>query len=185
MSPTCRAPSGTPPRPGRRLREAGARGVPGREIGDPDVPVLAGSFAGTDPRFLRGSTGAGIREVTTGWLFHPYDDTGFKALKALRRLQLAHGDHARVWITEFGWPTGRDPKWHVSEATQAADLPRAYQDLSKLKFVRAAMMYDLRDEGTDPLNMEDNFGLVRRDFTRSRPSRRCRRSFAAGRCWAG
>ncbi len=31
--------------------------------------------------------------------------------------------------------------------------------------IEAAGAYNLRDKGTDPSSMEDNFGLVERDFT--------------------
>lgn len=145
----------------RLLRAA----YPAAKAGDPAVPVLAGALAKADLPFLEALYANGIQGYYDGLSVHPYDDRGFAALRALRTRQLAHGDTRPVWVTEFGWPTGGDPQWHVTPTAQAANIGTAVLDLGRLPWVRSAFVYNLRDKGTDAGWMEDNFGLLRRDFS--------------------
>lgn len=70
-----------------------------------------------------------------------------------------------VWATEFGWPTVHNPAT-VSESDQANYLARLYVTglaggLDKL------FVYQFHDQGP---NSDDNFGLVRSDWTTPKPS---------------
>jgi hypothetical protein len=138
---------------------------PAAKTGNPAVPVLAGALAGSDTSFLQALYADGIIGSYDGLSSHPYADPGFTRLSALHAAQLAAGDGTPVWATEFGYPTGAGPQWHVSEADQASNLLRDFADIDTLPWVAAALIYDVRDDGTDPGNMEDNFGLVHRDFS--------------------
>jgi hypothetical protein len=138
---------------------------PAAKAGNAAVPVLAGALAGSDASFLQALYANGIMGFYDGLSSHPYADPGFGHLSALHATQLGAGDGTPVWATEFGYPTGAGPQWHVSEADQASHLLRDFADIDTLHWVAAAVIYDVRDDGTDPANMEDNFGLVHRDFS--------------------
>jgi polysaccharide biosynthesis protein PslG len=138
---------------------------PAAKAGNPAVPVLAGALAGSDASFLQALYADGIMGFYDGVSSHPYADPGFGHLSALHAAQLAAGDGTPVWATEFGYATGAGPQWHVSEADQAFHILRDFADIDTLHWVATAIIYDLRDDGTDPANMEDNFGLVHRDFS--------------------
>jgi hypothetical protein len=144
----------------RLLRAA----YPAAKAGDPDVPVLAGSLAGADRPFLARLYAAGIRGSYDGLAIHPYGESR-AGTRAIRAAQLAAGDRAPIWVTEFGWTSCRGASGCVSERAQADDTARAFQALGRMPYVKAATAYDLREDGTDPSAFEDNFGLVNRDFS--------------------
>ncbi|MGI8512986.1 MAG: cellulase family glycosylhydrolase [Solirubrobacteraceae bacterium] len=138
---------------------------PAAKAANAEVPVLAGSISGNDRVFLQDLYAAGAKGFYDGMAIHPYNDTGFSDLKLMRAAQTAAGDSTPIWVTEFGFPTGTSSQWHVSETQQANLLTTSLSDLAALPWVKAAIVYNLRDKGTNPNNMEDNFGLLRRDYT--------------------
>ncbi len=72
------------------------------------------------------------------------------------------GRAPQVWITEFGWPV--NPKLPgQDEASQAGNLVRSYLLSRRAAAVRVLFWYDLMDDGTDPDNIEHNFGLLHHD----------------------
>ncbi|MGI8511485.1 MAG: cellulase family glycosylhydrolase [Solirubrobacteraceae bacterium] len=129
------------------------------------IPVLAGSISGNDRVFLSGLYAAGAMGSYDGMAIHPYNDTGFADLKLMRAVQTTAGDTAPIWITEFGFPTGTSTQWHVSETEQANRITSSFTDLNAIPWVEAAIVYQLRDKGTNAAAMEDNFGLLRRDYS--------------------
>jgi hypothetical protein len=136
------------------------------KAGDPNVPVIVGSLSGTDRTFLRSLYADGIKGSEDGIAVHPYNDSrGFGGLTALHGDMVAQGDNNPVYVTEFGWPTGSDSQWHVSDTDQSTDIRNGYADLGQLPWVALASLYNLRDKGTDPSDMEQNFGVVRRDYS--------------------
>ncbi len=137
---------------------------PAAKAGDTRVPVLAGALSGSDPAYLAQLYANGIKGSYDGLSVHPYADPGFAKMAVFRATEQANSDDAPVWATEFGAPTGSDRQWNVSEAKQAELLTRDFADLDRLGWVGAAVIYNLRDKGTDSSNMEDNFGLVRRNY---------------------
>lgn len=108
---------------------------------------------------------------------HPYSfparpiDPSTDSWNTFHRMPLLHGVMVRngdgdkkMWITEFGAPTGTSPA-AVSEGEQAAILAAAFEAVAQLSFVGPMFVYALRDYGTDPSEPEDNFGLLRHDFS--------------------
>lgn len=87
----------------------------------------------------------------------------------------------RVWVTEIGWPTCG--KWVYRETDQAAYLARFLMTAAGSGKVHSVYGYDLVDDGFNPLERENSFGIVRRDFT---PKPACRavakvyRTFVSG-----
>jgi polysaccharide biosynthesis protein PslG len=100
----------------------------------------------------------------------------FTQTKYLHDLMVVKGDGAKkVWGTEAGAPTGADigactpnnPGRSVSEASQSqfvADYFKGwYQDFGS--FTGPLFWFQIRDNGTDRNNSDDNLGLIRRDFS--------------------
>ncbi len=86
-----------------------------------------------------------------------------------------HGDGAKkVWGTEAGAPTGADlgvcesglPAVSVSEAVQAWDVHEYLSGWTTFSaFTGPLIWFSIRDGGTNPWVRDDNFGLLRRNFT--------------------
>jgi hypothetical protein len=105
-------------------------------------------------------------------------------LKWIREGMLAQGDTSPVWITEFGWTSCNigSGRWCVTEDQQAQYLHDSFPLIDQLGFVRSAIVYNLRNKGTDPNDSESNFGLVRRDYT-LKPSYAAVKAGMAGTAW--
>ncbi|PRX90059.1 beta-glucosidase [Paraburkholderia sp. BL25I1N1] len=74
------------------------------------------------------------------------------------------GRPLQVWVTEMGWPVNpKEPG--QDEAMQAANLVRSYLLSRRYGTVRVLFWYDFVDDGTDPYNIEHNFGLLHYDLT--------------------
>jgi polysaccharide biosynthesis protein PslG len=98
---------------------------------------------------------------------------------SLRSLMVSNGDGAkRIWATEFGAPTDGPAGTHVSEATQASMIARAYGVWRGYEWGGPLFTYSGRDRGTSASTNQNFFGLVRRDFTR-KPAFRAYRTAAA------
>jgi polysaccharide biosynthesis protein PslG len=95
-----------------------------------------------------------------------------------RSILRAHGDGAKkIWATEFGFPTGRTPR-DVTEAKQAQLLRKSLNDLVRRPWAGPAFVYSYRDSGTNERNVEQNFGVVRYDYS-PKPAYRVFQSAAA------
>lgn len=153
---------------------------PAAKQGDPHVPVLAGSLSGADLPFLGQLYQDGIIGSYDGLAIHPYcfprppdlrvaqgDDPRWafaSGLAAIHAAQERAGDRAKLWLTEFGWPTGNTSR-EVSGAEQAQYIDNALHLAGGMSYVRAATVYELHDEGNSPSNWWDNFGLLNADRT--------------------
>jgi hypothetical protein len=104
-----------------RHAEVVAAGLPNSKLG---VPFL---------RFLSGMYRAGAKRWFDTLALHPYARSikGLFRLAALARRRMnAHGDRARLWITELGWSTGGDASiFRVGEQGQAARISAALRGL--------------------------------------------------------
>ena len=79
-------------------------------------------------------------------------------LRLMGQLTAQFGEEKPVWITELGFPTCQGLKG-VSEERQAQLLVRAH--LAALAAgARVVQWYDFRDDGTDPADCEQSFGLI-------------------------
>lgn len=150
----------------------------------PELPVLAASFALADTDFLQALYDDGdIAGSYDGMAWHPYthpysprasaDEAGVASsfadgAAALRRIMRRHGDgRAELWATEAGATTCREgvDERCVDAQTQARWV-RAYVEVARdVPGLRALVIYNLRDKGTDPEDVEHGFGLLRRDFS--------------------
>jgi hypothetical protein len=152
------------PRPAADYARLLRAAYPAAKAGDADVPVLAASLAGADRSFLSRLYAAGIRGSYDGLAIHPYGESR-AGTRSIHAAQVAAGDRTPLWITEFGWTSCRGSGSCVSERRQADNTARAFGVFARMPYVRAATAYDLREDGTDPSEAEDNFGLVNQDFS--------------------
>ncbi|MEA3214010.1 MAG: polysaccharide biosynthesis protein PslG [Acidimicrobiia bacterium] len=104
---------------------------------------------------------------------HPYTfpenpaapSTAFARLPLIRDLMVERGDRdKKVWLTEFGAPTGTAPG-SVTEAGQAGILEEGYLRALRWDWVGGIFLYQLRDAGPDQADLEENFGLLRHDYS--------------------
>lgn len=152
---------------------------PAAKAGNPNVPVLAGALSFADAPFLDALYAHGIKGFADGISVHPYNEwrdpgdlwqpqyrkwTLVSGLDWIRQRQRAAGDANPIWITEFGWTTGTNTRWHVTEGQQALYTRRAFPVLDGLPYVKASLLYNLRNKNSDPADQEGNFGVVTRDF---------------------
>lgn len=146
---------------------------------DPDVLVVGPCAAGpgdlTDPTSLAAL--AWIERVLDGrtplfdvFSFHPYEgrrspeQAGLvQTVQRLRHLLLTAGRPTRLWITEQGWASDNMTP-ALDDMQQARLLVRAYL-LSRMAQVEVYVWYDSRNDGVAKADPEDNFGLLRRDFS--------------------
>jgi hypothetical protein len=111
-----------------------------------------------------------------GW--HPYNYGGLEyhpwsawsqvaeTKPSARSIMVANGDRAKqIWGTEFGAATG-SAQQAVSEAAQASLVTAGYRSWRSESFTGPLFWYSFRDTGTNPGDLEQNFGLLRHDFSR-------------------
>jgi len=142
---------------------------PAAKAGNSQVPVLAGSLAVGSDSFVNAIYAHGIKGSYDGMSVHPYSEGSENAtwgsLDWMRDLMRANGDTKPLWLTEFGFSSCSVGGWCSSETKQAQNLAGAFERLEREPNIKAAVVYNLREKGTSG-SLEDNFGLVNRDFSR-------------------
>jgi hypothetical protein len=122
----------------------------------PKVPVLAGSFVGGNGAWLQAMYDAGIKGYYDGLAVHFYD-LPLYSLTTTRAVQLRNGDKTPEWLTEFGWdscyskggPAVRVQHPCRTAATQGAALRDLLRAVHTTSWIKAAILYQLRDENAD------------------------------------
>jgi hypothetical protein len=147
---------------------------------DPSAFIISGGLApeatdGTNISpldFLKAMYASGAKGSFDGLGYHPYS---FPALPntykpwsawsqmnqtnlSIRSVMTSNGDSGKkIWITEFGAPTsGPDG---VGQAAQATQLTQAVAGTKATSWIGGLFMYSWQDDGTDPTNDEDWFGV--------------------------
>jgi len=98
--------------------------------------------------------------------YHPYNDaqgpTG-DVFDAIDQIYAATGKP--VALTEFGWSTFKG-NGGVTEQQQATYVSETFEQMRRRERpIGIATYYDLIDDGSDPTQREQNFGLLRADLT--------------------
>ena len=152
---------------------------------DGDATVITGGLTrGTDTAdgrrvsqstFLDGLYRNGAARAADAIAIHPYSFPalptdpnvvgGFADLPQLHAQTQREGDpDKKIWVTEFGAPTGTAAD-AMSERDQAATLLESLRMAQDWDWAGPLIFYELRDSGTDPADLEDNFGVVRADLS--------------------
>jgi hypothetical protein len=121
----------------------------------PNVPVLAGSFVGTNGLWLKALYAAGIKGYYDGLAVHFYD-LPLYGLSNTRAVQKAAGDTKPLWLTEFGWsscyakngPAVLAEHRCVTRDGQRRNITDVLQAVSRKSWVKAAVVYNLHDESS-------------------------------------
>jgi hypothetical protein len=135
----------------------------------PDITVVAGATFGIDQDWFKELFAAGGLSFADAISIHPYSILFFdppevreiaENIQALQSLIRAnnHGEAKPIWITEIGWSTALDL---TTEAEQAHYLVRSAA-LSLSVGVQKFFWYDFLNDGTEFIDKEQNFGLLRR-----------------------
>ncbi|MFC7446468.1 beta-xylosidase [Rhodococcus daqingensis] len=147
--------------------------------------ILAGGLApaadnGTDiapVTFIQRLYQIGANRYFDAFAMHPYtypalpnDPTtaswsAAQKMWQMRDVMVAGGDAGKqMWITEFGAPTGTHPT-AVTEAVQAESIAIALNAAREAPWIGPIYLYSIRDTGPNPADREQNFGLLRHDFS--------------------
>ena len=150
----------------------------------PNATVIAGALSSgadsnygeVDPlTFVADMYKAGARGTFDALSVHPYtfpslptdpDPNGtntFRKIPQLHRIMEANGDRKDVWITEFGAPTGTN-RSAVTPEGQVDTLAIGIAAARSLGYVPAIFVYSIRDAGTNPDDLYQNFGLMSKSY---------------------
>ena len=127
--------------------------------------------------FLARMYAAGGGPAVDGVAVHPYSFPAmptdvatsswntFLRMSDIRRVMVAHGDRRKpVWLTEMGAPTGTAHD-AITEVAQARYVTVSFAAWSSRPWAGPMFWYSMRDTGSDRSSVEQNFGLLRRDFS--------------------
>lgn len=144
---------------------------------DPSVKVTTGGVADTDFDYVMNMLRTGKAAKVNAIGLHPYRTTNpetFAAqLPTFRGMLQAVGLNAEVWDTEWGYSAYRDignvatyGNGHDPRAMRRQAVLTVRKMLTQITVnTPVSILYDLVNDGTDPLNREHNFGLLNTDLS--------------------
>ncbi|MGU3432710.1 beta-xylosidase [Actinomycetes bacterium M1A6_2h] len=150
--------------------------VPGATVVTAGLSPAGDSASSIAPlTFVQGLYDAGAAPYFDAVGLHPYSYPAlpttvvewnlFKIMDRIHQVMVDKGDaNKKIWITEYGAPTGTSSD-AVSEDFQAESISTAICTARKNGYVAVTFIYTLRDQGTDPNDREDNFGLLHVDYS--------------------
>ena len=126
---------------------------PALKQAEPKVQVLAGSFVGSDGRWLSALYDAGMKGSYDGLAVQFYSQT-LASLRKTRSVQRAHGDSKKLWLTEFGYtdcyrrggPRRQIDQPCYSKRGAARGLRDVLTALRTRRYVAAALPFKLYDD---------------------------------------
>ena len=132
--------------------------------------VNLGPYTSTPVAFLRAMYAAGARGFMDAVGDHPYTfpftadrdpNSRWAQTDQMYGIMRANGDGGKkIWVTEFGAPTGTG-NGAVSEGAQGAILASALRVGASKRYVGPMFLHCVQDPGSNPSNVEDNFGVTR------------------------
>jgi polysaccharide biosynthesis protein PslG len=136
---------------------------------DPSAVFIGGAIGGFKADWLAAMAAAGGLRFCDALSIHPYNfdqparnpDGWAQELLATEGIvhRYTGGHDVPLYITEMGWPTYNGPGGSSLEE-QASFLAQMFLLARTMPFLRGIWWYDLRDDGWNKSNKEDNFGLV-------------------------
>ena len=150
---------------------------------NPQMPVIAGAFVGTNGKWLQALYDAGFKGSYDGLSVHFYD-LPLQALQTTRTVQRRNGDRTPMWLAEFGFSScyvkGRKDaaKDHVclTGPGQAQALSDTLNAIAGKSWIKSAIIYELDDESAGY-----DFGVFDRAGKRKPSYAKVRRAFSGKR----
>jgi hypothetical protein len=145
---------------------------PALKQADPSAHILLGSGI-QKPQFYEELARLGTLAKADGVSIHPYNydpilgpEYTADFLMGLEKELTAISGRSSIdfYVTEIGWPT-HTGHGAYSESRVAEYAYRTTLLMSALPFVKGIWWYDLKDDGTDPGDKQDHFGLLHFDWT--------------------
>lgn len=164
------------PRAARHYAAAARNAIAALRDADPGALILSGSVGG-DPGWdwTKAIVKEGALKGADGLSVHLYNhcepdvntrnatELADRASELQRALRKQTGGEVPLYVTEFGWPTVNWPCVIPREA--AADYIAQFLLWSAATpWIKGAWMYELKDQGKDPREIEQNFGLFDYDY---------------------
>jgi hypothetical protein len=148
----------------RALRAAGL--CPDNHSGEALIGPACSRF---DFGFLESCFKAGLLDYWCAVSVHPYRNVApetvandYRQVRAMIA-QYAPGAQIPVLCSEWGYTTA-NPSMKIDDAAQGSLLPRVLTT-NIANEVPVSIWYDWRDDGKDPKDYEQNFGMVKADYT--------------------
>jgi hypothetical protein len=136
---------------------------------DPDAIVIAGAVANRDVLWINEMIKSADAQYD-GISVHPYNysngpegRTPEEAVQWLNMLHKLLPPPSNIFVTEMGWPTYSGS--HTTDKDTAGDyLARFYLLAREKPFIKGIWWYDFQDDGDNPADSEQNFGIVSRGY---------------------
>lgn len=139
-------------------------------LGNPHALVSTTGTAGVDIEFLRACLSQGCSAEADAVGVHPYrqggpESAGQEILLLRELIAAAVPGNPPVWQTEWGYSSTWYGDGHAQESRLRQAILAVREALTSwgLGFP-LAMYYDTRDDGTDPMEKEHNFGLLTHEY---------------------
>ncbi|MFG1333726.1 cellulase family glycosylhydrolase [Xanthobacter autotrophicus] len=150
--------------------------VPSLRAADPKATILSGA-AGIDPgwQWTKAIVQDGALEGASGLSVHYYNHcepdirtrTATDIVNRLTDLQgllrSRTGSDVPIFLTEFGWPTANRP-CVISRQAAADNIAQMLLWSAATPWLKGLWVYQLKDQGRDLDELEDNFGLYDYDY---------------------
>ena len=139
---------------------------------NPEMKVVGIVASGFDKEFLKNVFDAGGYDYMDAVSVHPYwvytenfeTQNWARAVQGIKDVMSGYGEPKELWLTEIGWPTvprGESaPVHYYTLEQQGRYMPRMYMTHIANGFGGRIYIYDFQNDGTNPKNMEHNFGIV-------------------------
>jgi hypothetical protein len=136
---------------------------------DPGAIVIAGAVANRDVVWINEMVKNADAQYD-GISVHPYNysngqesRTPEEAVQWLNMLHKLLPSSSGIFVTEMGWPTYFGP--HTTGKDTTGDYLARFYLLSREKpFIKGIWWYDFQDDGNNPVDSEQNFGIVSRGY---------------------
>jgi hypothetical protein len=132
---------------------------------EPKELVVGPALSGTDGVWMEQIYKSGLLDVLDAITVHPYGDfppegrkVHYDGTKALLARYMPKGRHIPVYSGEWGYSSA-----NVPADLQAKYLARMFL-FNLSQGINLSIWYDWRDDGPDPKNTENNFGLVANEY---------------------
>lgn len=164
------------PRGGAAYAQLAAKTTAAIRATQPGATILAGA-AGTDDgwQWVRAVAGNGGLKGANGLSVHYYNHCARPenrtAGEAIGKIQALHGAMSTrggrdmpIYVTEIGWPTTHGGSCDIARNDSGNNIAQFLLWSAATPWVKGVWIYQLKDQGQRPDDIEDNFGLFTYDY---------------------